>query len=143
MGVYQWKEAIEFCEKLEFAGYSDWRLPSIKELLSLVNYSCINPTLPCNHLSIGLQSGGYWASNSYAYCNDNAGLVYMDYGVVLYRNKSYANYVWPVRLGQFDTFDNLIIPGCDEGIPRSTDNGDGTVTDNATGLMWVKDPHNI
>lgn len=27
--------------------------------------------------------------------------------------------------------------------PRFTDNGDGTVTDNATGLMWVKDPSQL
>ena len=27
-----WKSACEYCEKLKFAGFSDWRLPNIEEL---------------------------------------------------------------------------------------------------------------
>ncbi len=34
-----WEEAIGDCEILSFAGYSDWRLPNIKELLSIVDYN--------------------------------------------------------------------------------------------------------
>lgn len=34
-----WQEALEYTEKLELAGYSDWRLPNIKELQSIVDYS--------------------------------------------------------------------------------------------------------
>ena len=34
-----WKEALEYCEKLTYAGYSDWRLPNKNELVSLLDYS--------------------------------------------------------------------------------------------------------
>lgn len=34
-----WKEALEYAENLELAGYSDWRLPNSKELQSIVDYS--------------------------------------------------------------------------------------------------------
>jgi len=34
-----WQEALAFCEHYELAGYTDWRLPSIKELNSIVDYS--------------------------------------------------------------------------------------------------------
>ena len=34
-----WKEALEYCESLDYAGHSDWRLPNKNELLSLVDYS--------------------------------------------------------------------------------------------------------
>ena len=34
-----WKSALEYSEKLEFAGYSDWRLPNAKELHSIVDYT--------------------------------------------------------------------------------------------------------
>ena len=34
-----WKEALDYCESLDYAGKSDWRLPNKNELLSLVDYS--------------------------------------------------------------------------------------------------------
>ena len=34
-----WKEALEYCESLDYAGYTDWRLPNRNELLSLLDYS--------------------------------------------------------------------------------------------------------
>ncbi|MCY3413928.1 MAG: DUF1566 domain-containing protein [Candidatus Heimdallarchaeota archaeon] len=36
---FNWKEALEFAENLNAAGYDDWRLPNIKELQSIVEYS--------------------------------------------------------------------------------------------------------
>lgn len=37
--VRNWKEALKYCQELTLAGYSDWRLPSIKELQSIVDYT--------------------------------------------------------------------------------------------------------
>jgi len=34
-----WEDALLYCEELEVADYSDWRLPNAKELHTLVNYS--------------------------------------------------------------------------------------------------------
>lgn len=34
-----WKNALEYCESLQLAGRSDWRLPNIKELQYIVDYS--------------------------------------------------------------------------------------------------------
>ena len=39
-----WKEALDYCESLEYAGHSDWRLPNRNELLSLVDYSKLEET---------------------------------------------------------------------------------------------------
>ena len=33
-----WKHALSYCENLEYAGYSDWRLPNQNELASILNY---------------------------------------------------------------------------------------------------------
>lgn len=34
-----WEEALAYCENLDLAGNSDWRLPNAKELQSIVDYS--------------------------------------------------------------------------------------------------------
>lgn len=34
-----WEEALSYCEDLELGGHSDWRLPSAKELQSIVDYT--------------------------------------------------------------------------------------------------------
>jgi hypothetical protein len=38
-GSLNWKEALSFCENLDFDGKKDWRLPNTKELHSIVDYS--------------------------------------------------------------------------------------------------------
>jgi len=38
-GKLNWQQALEWSETLEYAGYDDWRLPNVKELQSIVDYS--------------------------------------------------------------------------------------------------------
>ncbi len=38
-GNLNWEQALEWAENLEYAGYSDWRLPDAKELQSIVDYT--------------------------------------------------------------------------------------------------------
>lgn len=33
-----WQEALSYCENLEYAGFSDWRLPNKNELITLLNF---------------------------------------------------------------------------------------------------------
>lgn len=37
--------AVSYCSSTGFAGYDDWRIPSLKELLSLVDYKRFDPAL--------------------------------------------------------------------------------------------------
>ena len=34
-----WRKALEYCENLAYAGYTDWRLPNKNELITLLDYS--------------------------------------------------------------------------------------------------------
>ena len=38
-GTMDWKDALEWAEDFEFAGYDDWKLPDVKELQSLLDYT--------------------------------------------------------------------------------------------------------
>ena len=38
-GSLNWEESLNFSENVSFAGYDDWRLPSAKELHSILDYS--------------------------------------------------------------------------------------------------------
>ncbi len=68
-----WKEALEYCENLTYAGYSDWRLPNKNELTTLLDYSKTEvlssfPGMTANvfasstpHLSSEGESGSVWS----------------------------------------------------------------------------------
>ena len=38
-GKLNWQEALAWAENLEYAGHTDWRLPNVKELQSIVDYT--------------------------------------------------------------------------------------------------------
>lgn len=38
-----WRKAIEYCENLTYAGFSDWRLPNKEELATIADYGRYNP----------------------------------------------------------------------------------------------------
>ncbi len=59
-----WKEALRYCEKLELGGHADWRLPNIRELLSIVRYGSIAPMIDTRFFP-GARPEAYWSSTTY------------------------------------------------------------------------------
>jgi hypothetical protein len=64
-----WCQAMEFCQGLTFAGHSDWRLPNVRELQSLVDYGRSKPAFaPVFRLSgnptADVEFYLYWTSTS-------------------------------------------------------------------------------
>ena len=41
---FEWGEAITYCKDLTIEGYSDWRLPTKKELVSIVDFGTYSPS---------------------------------------------------------------------------------------------------
>lgn len=84
-----WKEAIEFCRSLG----DGWRLPTIEELLTLVDYSRTNPASVLPYMV----SSYYWSSTTGAGDTDGAWYVDFDYGYDGWDDKSGNHYVRAVR----------------------------------------------
>ncbi len=161
-GAMNWQAALNYVACLNTAsylGYTDWRLPNINELESLVNAEQAIPATWLNSQGFTNVLYYYRSSTSCVLDTAHAWAVYMGNGNIHVwgPSKSSYYYVWPVRSGQSGAFDNSAIwqtgqiasyATGDDGalkngvawpIPRFTDNGNQTVTDNLTGLVWTKD----
>lgn len=221
----EWQDALNYCEDLTHAGYSDWRLPNAKELQSIVDYTRMpdatdattpftpDPAIDTDFFNItsftnynGDEDWGFfWSSTTHKASDGNGAWgAYVAFGRALgnmggttwtdvhgagcqrsdpkfddgtdYSNGHgpqgdavyVYNYVRPVRYDTtvtnptyvivdtnqttfWDNFSEINAPAEGEeffgqdanyqGVKASyTDNGDGTVTDNNTGLMWQKTP---
>ena len=56
-----WEDALAYCENLEYADLTDWRLPNKKELLSLLNYEFLSPCSDFPDTPLGT----FWSSSTY------------------------------------------------------------------------------
>ena len=59
-----WTTATSTCESDETAGYTDWRLPNIKELLSIVDYGKVYPAIDTDVFPATV-GDYYWSSTAY------------------------------------------------------------------------------
>jgi hypothetical protein len=150
-----YNNALEGANTYSIGDYTDWRLPSIKELYSLIIFSGVDPS-------------GYEGTSTddlvpfintdyfdFAYGDTDAGeriidaqyattSMYVD-GELLFgvnfadgRIKGYGLQA-PFGHGE-KTFSVMYVRGnATYGVNEFVDNGDGTISDNATGLMWMQD----
>lgn len=90
---------------------TDWRLPNVRELVSLIDYSRYAPSLPLGHPFINVMPRWYWSSTTHVQYDDSAWFVSMYGGRVHHFGKNatfgppeeeplYRFHVWAVRGGQ-------------------------------------------
>ena len=93
-----WSDAAAYCSSLSLAGYSDWWLPSIDQLFTLVDTSFSNPALDTAYFP-NARSAPYWASTSRVDDTSRAWQVYFSNGSLNYDLKTGVIYVRCVRTG--------------------------------------------
>jgi len=137
--TFTWQEAVDYCESLELSGYDDWRIPSLKELYSISDFSSGWPYLDTDNFDLAsgqiTKDEQFWSSNYYVGVTVEGGSN-AAFGVnhVTGHIKAYsANAGGPIG-GKYVR----AVRGDDYGINEYVDNSDGTITDNSTGLMWAQ-----
>ena len=103
--TFTWQAALQHAADAVFAGSSLWRLPSKKELASLVEQRCYDPAInsgffPNTPFWPNTTPGVFWSSSPYPYHSGSAWGVGSSNGIVIGYYKSDANYVRLVRGGQ-------------------------------------------
>ncbi len=67
-----WEGALSYCENLEYAGFSDWRLPSINELFTLYDYENSKFAVEQSDRPWNWDWGGLWSSTTKVRGKDEA-----------------------------------------------------------------------
>lgn len=160
---YTWEEAQSYAENLVLGGHDDWRLPTMKESLSLADFrgssrneidlpyiddsvfTIHDPLAVTTYVPSSAENpnrakrnidGQYWSSNAYIGRTMNNNTSTFGFNFLDGRIKSYPNGM----SGPTGTcFVRCVRGPTDYGENNYIDNGDGTITDLSTGLMWLKE----
>lgn len=145
------EEAKKKAESLRTGGYNDWRIPTVKELYSLILFTgqamgerTIRPFIDTKYFDqpIGDLNKGEreidvqtWTSTIYKGTTMNGQTTIFGVNFVDGRIKGY-----PLRMRDKENkmYFRMVRGNTEYGKNQLVDNGDGTVTDYATGLMWQK-----
>ena len=133
-GEMTFENASAYVKSVNLGGYSDWRLPTSSELFSINSYDRVNPALNIIYFTI-TAAEYWWTSETRA---DDASIVWVVNagGGVGAHPKSETISAEGVKHFNTRAVRN---PKTNTGISgRYKDNGDGTISDSLTGLMWQK-----
>jgi len=101
--TYTWQDAQDvFVASLNassFGGYTNWRMPTLMELASLVDIGTNSPAIDITFFP-NTVSSNYWSSTTYAETTFGAWGIYFLYGDDFNTNKAIEYYVRAVRGGQ-------------------------------------------
>ncbi|MDE1890737.1 MAG: DUF1566 domain-containing protein [Planctomycetota bacterium] len=99
---YTWADAVEYAYRKTLGGRKGWRLPTIEELASLVDYGQRDPSLPPDNPFKLVDYGivGYWTVSTINASDPHlAWKVFFHDGFIDGEDKSHGGYVWCVRGG--------------------------------------------
>ena len=131
------ENAVTYCSTLTLGGYSDWRLPNAHEAFSILHHQNANPAL--NTSVFTTTAAEYWWTNDFQ-INDNSKVWATNAGGGIGNHPKTET----MSAGGVKRFHARAVRSISSGtvIPNHfTDNGNGTITDNLTNLIWQKLPY--
>ncbi len=112
LGMIDWRSALQATKGLkdgdcganpapalsDGSSAGDWRLPTMSELCTLIDFSRRGPALPKGHVFLDIPPGYHWSATTLDAHSEMAWIVYFESGTTCYEDiKNRAGHVWPVR----------------------------------------------
>lgn len=98
-GKMSWANAIINCEALTYAGHNDWRLPNVKEMVSILDFENATPPVDGGIFTDYEPAQTYWTSTTDRGTPTRAWRISAGSGYVYWAAKTSIYYAFPVRLG--------------------------------------------
>ena len=133
-----WNASITYCENMTLAGYDDWRLPTIKELNSIVDYGQFNPAIN-SEIFPYTASDKYWSSTTYIFENNKAWAINFEYGSATPYDKGTSYNVRAVRVNKHPSADAGPDQAVTEGETVTLDASNSTdLDDGIASYLWTQ-----
>ncbi len=135
----EWSDASKYCDTLTTGSYTDWRMPTVKELWSIRDFSMGWPWVNTDYFYLvgdGSDMGRHhsWTATPYLVEGE-----YQNEQVIGDPHFIVNDWTGHIKAMSGRRFVRAVRGTKTYGINDFVDNGDGTVTDKATGLIWSKD----
>ncbi len=131
-GEMTFEKAEIFCSNLRLGGYADWRLPSSIELFSINHFDHLNPAVDTICFT-KTQAQYWWTSEKRADDSTRVWVVNAGGGIGPHP-KTETISAGGTKLFHIRAVRNPFSTRF--SVPHFTDNGNGTIKDNYTGLIW-------
>jgi hypothetical protein len=151
-----WNDAMANAANVTLGGHTDWRVPTIKELYSLMDFSGITrmevenavPYIDTDYFvfEYGDESAGermidaqYWSSTTYTGSTMSGRETAFGVNFADGRIKGYPKSISNAGANQGGRFVRYVRGPVGYGENEFVNNGDGTITDHSSGLTWLQD----
>ena len=131
------ENAIIYCDMLTLGSYNDWRLPNAHESFSILNHQYANPAMDATVFTTTLAE--YWWTSDRQANDSNKVWVTNAGGGIGNHPKTETTSAGGIKRFHARAVRDITTPPV---IPdRFTNNGNGTITDNLTNLIWQQVPY--